>query len=179
MIREKLPKNSLEKIEKILRVHVRRIKYYSRIEGIYRFTDWSDKVSEKYLDTSKDVPVCQESNMINFGSLQITEKFLHIVKEIYPNYSVYVSGNFYYPPTGFMGWHTNSDAPCERVYITWTSERNKSFFRYKIGGEIITDFDDEGLTVRRFKVDSGPPYLWHCVGSECDRFSFGFRLYET
>ena len=92
---------------------------------------------------------------------------------------IVVSGQFYYPPTGFMGWHTNCDAPCERFYITWASEDKKSFFRYYDyeKDEIITDYDDKGITVRRFHIPDRAPHLWHCVGSECDRLSIGFRIH--
>ena len=92
---------------------------------------------------------------------------------------VVVSGQFYYPPTGYMGWHTNCGDPCERFYITWASEDKKSFFRYYDyeKDEIITDYDDKGITVRRFHIPDRAPHLWHCVGSECDRLSIGFRVY--
>lgn len=181
MIREDFPDSTVSEIDRILRTHVPRIKYYAKASGIYTVPDWMEKVSERYLNTSLDVPVCTESNLVNFGPMRITQKFVHLAKELYPGYQVHVSGNFYYPPTGFMGWHTNNDAPCDRVYITWASEAGKSFFRYRDPeiGNIITDYDDKGITIRRFKVTSEPPHLWHCVGSECDRLSFGLRLYEA
>ena len=78
--------------------------------------------------------------------------------------------------TGFMGWHTNSDNPCQRLYITWTPEGNKSFFRYLKGDEVITDYDDADFTVRMFDVTAQEPYMWHCVGSETDRISMGFAI---
>jgi len=92
---------------------------------------------------------------------------------------VFVSGQFYYPPTGYMGWHTNAGAPCERFYITWASEDKKSFFRYYDyeKDEIITDYDDKGITIRQFNIPDRAPHLWHCVGSECDRLSIGFRVH--
>ena len=94
------------------------------------------------------------------------------------NAKVILRGTFYYPPTGYMGWHTNCATPGERFYITWASEDKKSFFRYYDyeKDEIITDYDDKGLTVRQFKVPESEPYFWHCVGSECDRFSFGYMI---
>ena len=77
-----------------------------------------------------------------------------------------------------MGWHTNYDQPGHRLYITYSSENNKSFFRYRNRGEnqIMTDYDDKGITIREFLVPYKKPYFWHCVGSECDRISFGFCL---
>jgi hypothetical protein len=179
-IREEYPEKITSEINRILSVNLPRIKYYARLEGIYKDPEWEDKVSLRYLDTSQDIPTCNEKNLFNFGDLRITQKFIHLIKEVYPGKHVAVSGNFYYASTGFMGWHTNSDSPCDRVYITWASEGGKSFFRYRDdNGDIITDYDDPGITVRRFNIPENPPHLWHCVGSECDRLSFGFRLYET
>ena len=115
------------------------------------------------------------------GGQRLSNDVVKIRKILEDKYGgeVVVSGQFYYPPTGFMGWHTNCDAPCERFYITWASEDKKSFFRYYDyeKDEIITDYDDKGLTVRQFNIPDRPPHLWHCVGSECDRLSIGFRVY--
>jgi hypothetical protein len=97
-------------------------------------------------------------------------------QNFYPGYDVKSSGDFHYPKTGYMGWHTNHDNPLERVYITYATEERKSFFRYIENGKMITDYDNKGITVRQFKVTDKPPYFWHCVGSECDRLSFGYTL---
>ena len=87
------------------------------------------------------------------------------------------SGEHYYPRTGFMGWHTNASAPCERLYITY-SDTGESFFRYydEENDEIITDWDNPGLTFRLFPITDKPPHFWHCVGSNCNRISLGYRL---
>ena len=108
------------------------------------------------------------------------EKIRLFLKDKYKG-EVVVSGQFYYPSTGYMGWHTNCGTPGERFYITWASEDKKSFFRYYDyeKDEIITDYDDKGLTVRQFKVTEAEPYFWHCVGSECDRFSYGFLVQSS
>jgi hypothetical protein len=80
----------------------------------------------------------------------------------------------YYEPTNYMGWHTNFKQPSTRVYLIYSS--GQSFFRYydKENDEIITDYDDEGLTIRQFditKIDS----LWHCVGCRSgNRLSLGY-----
>ncbi len=109
------------------------------------------------------------------------QKYINKIRDVLKTkYQVKVDkrGAFYYPPTGFMGWHTNCGTPGERFYITWASEDKKSFFRYYDDekDEIITDYDDKGLTIRQFTIPTGKPYFWHCVGSECDRFSFGFLV---
>ena len=76
-----------------------------------------------------------------------------------------------------MGWHTNHDTSEDRLYITYTDEDKKSFFRYYEDESIITDYDNKGITIRRFSVAGGPPFFWHCVGSKTDRYSFGYRLH--
>ena len=91
------------------------------------------------------------------------------------------SGWFIYPPTGYMGWHTNYKKSCYRLYISYATEHQKSFFRYlnPETNEIITDYDDQGITIRKFFVPPKPPYFWHCVGSNCIRISLGYRINNT
>lgn len=72
-----------------------------------------------------------------------------------------------------MGWHTNSNNPGTRIYLTYTLEAKKSFFDYVDQGEIIETADDEGWSCRRFHV-SKEDLLWHRVRSETDRISVGF-----
>ncbi len=78
---------------------------------------------------------------------------------------------------GFDGWQTGHEMPFERLYVDYTPEINKSFFRYYKDGKVITDWDSEKIIIRRFKCPQKKPYFWHCVGSETDRISFGFRLF--
>lgn len=180
MIREVYLPSVHDSIESIVNREYSKILHYAKLSGVKNFENWGNEISEHSLNLTKDTPISSSKNLFNFSFLNITPKFIHILKKIYPEKNIIPSGNFYYPPTGFMGWHTNSDTPCDRVYITWASEAGKSFFRYRDPetGHIITDYDDKGITTRRFKVTSEPPHLWHCVGSECDRLSFGLRLYE-
>ena len=86
------------------------------------------------------------------------------------------SGHFWYPPGGYMGWHTNSEAPGWRLYITHTDEPEKSFFRYRHPDteQIITSMDSE-WDVRMFFVSHDRP-LWHTVYSDTNRFSLGYIL---
>ena len=54
----------------------------------------------------------------------------------------------YYPPGGFVGWHTNYDANAYQVLFTW-SETGEGFFEYydKQKDEIIKIDDVPGSTV--------------------------------
>ena len=86
------------------------------------------------------------------------------------------SGMFLYPPGGYCGWHTNSDTPGERIYISWCKDAKKSFFRYidSFTGEMVTKYESQGWNVNRFQIP-GDALLWHCVYSDTVRFSIGFH----
>jgi hypothetical protein len=134
--------------------------------------------SLKYLDSIKhrDVVTGESTYMYSFSDLRITDKLYNYAAQMYPDYTPIVSGHFYYPPRGYMGWHTNSDKPEKHLYFTYANKGGKSFFRSFVDGKIITDYDVAGVNVREFDISSSSPYYWHCVYSDCDRYSFGFRL---
>ena len=101
---------------------------------------------------------------------------VHQLAKIYPKSSIQMSGFFLYPADGgYMGWHTNSDAPCTRIYITHVEEGGKSYFRYRDTGEYVTSWDKPGWNLRQFEVTTENP-LWHCVYAEEPRLSIGFRI---
>jgi hypothetical protein len=87
-------------------------------------------------------------------------------------------GHFWYPPGSYMGWHTNSNAPGWRMYVTHCDEPGKSFFRYRNprSHEIVTSYDRR-WTVRLFKV-AADDLMWHTVYSDTNRYSFGYRIVE-
>ncbi len=145
-------------------------------------SDWQSYLSEDSLMSiiDQEVPHNRNKNLsrpeLETPGMAVEE----VVKRIYPDRFVWCSGYFYYPPTGFMGWHTNHNDPAVRIYINYSSEDKKSFFRYYHNGKIITDYDRKGVNVRRFLCSGSKPYLWHCVGSECHRISIGFTIkYHT
>ena len=155
-------------------------------KNIVEVPEWKDDISyDKFLELSSRKPILdtnESKNMFRADKVGMDDHINEIKNVLKTKYQVKVDrrGQFYYPPTGFMGWHTNVGAPGERFYVTWASEDNKSFFRYYDDekDEIITDYDDKGLTVRQFTIPTEKPYFWHCVGSECDRFSFGFLVHS-
>lgn len=84
------------------------------------------------------------------------------------------TGQYWYPPGGYMGWHTNSRYPGWRIYLTHSTGPGRSFFRYRDpeSGDVITSEDAE-WSLRLFRVAVEAP-LWHCVRADADRFSFGY-----
>lgn len=163
-------------IEKVITKNLRSILAHSRSVGVRTVPDWESYLTEDALLRSSNTAVSQADNLISFERLGIHRKITSVISEAFPQYKVSPSGFFHYPPTGYMGWHTNSDVPCKRMYITWAAHGGKSFFRYVQEGQVITDYDNAGLTFRVFDIQDKPPYLWHCVGSETDRISIGYRL---
>jgi hypothetical protein len=84
---------------------------------------------------------------------------------------------FWYPRGSYMGWHTNSGFPGWRMYVSFSEQPGRSFFRYRNpdSGEIVTSPDDE-WTVRLFLV-SRDRVLWHSIYSETNRFSLGYMVH--
>ena len=104
----------------------------------------------------------------------VSEKLRALIRDA--RATVHASGHFWYPPAGYMGWHTNSQRPGWRLYVTHADEPGKSFFRYRDpdSGRIITSMDDQ-WTFRVFRADRKRP-LWHAIYSDTNRFSFGYRV---
>lgn len=178
-LRVNVPKNYMDEIEDGILKYLPSILVNSKHVGVRTDPEWHNNLTEEALQGKQELAISNNDNLISFERLYIHNKITPIVSRAFPEYRVRPSGFFHYPPTGYMGWHTNSDVPCKRLYITWASEAGKSFFRYKQDGVIHTDYDDEGLTFRLFNITDKPPYLWHCVGSETDRISIGYQLYDT
>jgi hypothetical protein len=177
-LRIEFDSESVKEIDYIVSKNLQRILLNTKQVGFKETKGWEKYVSLEYLYSriNEDVCVSEENNLVNFGHLNISNKLTHVIQRSFPENDVEVSGYFHYPKTGFMTWHTNSDVPCKRLYITWAKESKKSFFRYFKDEKVITDYDEAGLTFRIFDIKKEPPFLWHCVGSETDRISFGFRI---
>jgi hypothetical protein len=90
--------------------------------------------------------------------------------------SVVNSGHFWYPPGGYMGWHTNLKNPGWRLYSSYCDEPGNSFFRYRNPdtGAIVTSMDRR-WHFRLFRITSEKP-LWHAVYSQTNRFSVGYKI---
>ena len=141
------------------------------------FPEWEKEVSEEKLISIKSKGLILDTsgnkNLVNFPRKHVV-RIKPIIKSLFPDKIIKTSGFFYYPKTGYMGWHTNHNTASNTLYLTYST--GISFFRYYEGEKVITDYDDHGFTIRTFELRNKKPYFWHCVGSDCDRFSFGFRL---
>ena len=173
-IRIDLGEDTLSQIKVILDKNIKDIFLHTRLKGSRRVENWQDFLTKESIPEINDDS--HTTNMINFSGLNISQKMQPIIQKYFKDKVVRPTGFFHYPDTGYMGWHTNSNNACKRLYITYVEEAGKSFFRYLKDDKVITDYDDKGFTVRMFDVAAQEPYFWHCVGSEIDRLSFGFSV---
>lgn len=147
-----------------------------------------DDISD--IRTNTDLSNCLVFHTTNLDGSIIDEEVMAIrqradvivadrIEKLFPKsmrVNVNVSGHFLYPPSGFMGWHTNSRKPAIRFYVTHAEEKNKSFFRYRDPetGDIVTSYDNE-WDFRMFNIIKEKPF-WHCVYSETFRWSLGYMV---
>ena len=86
----------------------------------------------------------------------------------------------YYPPGGFVGWHTNFDANAYQVLFTW-SETGDGFFEYydKQKDEIIKIPDVPGWQCRNYYFGAGHEtdlHCWHAAYTECQRITLAYKF---
>lgn len=86
----------------------------------------------------------------------------------------------YYPPGGFVGWHTNWNATAHQILFTW-SETGDGYFKYldKQKNEIVTVQDEPGWKARYYYF--GPKHLpdhhcWHAAYAGCDRITLAYKF---
>ena len=166
-----------DEINNICTKVLQEVKYNAKLVGLVENNDWDSFTSPEFLQRIRsDIPISPFNYYVDFGG-HVANKFQHILREIYPDYDIADSGYYYYPPTGYMSWHTNSNAPGKRVYITY-SNGNSSFRYLDSDNKVQEDPDNvDAPTFREFDIPEEPNRMWHCVRSEDgDRISFGFRL---
>lgn len=86
----------------------------------------------------------------------------------------------YYPPGGFVGWHTNYNASAYQVLFTWSKTAN-GYFRYLDNetGEIVTIQDKVGWQARHFYF--GPEeephnHCWHSAYAGDERITLAYKF---
>jgi hypothetical protein len=149
----------------------------------YEGKDAQEYLSKKYYDSlaGQDMPEAEKSVLL---SIQLKNKeknnIIRALAKRYPKSSIIQSGDFYYPAKGFMGWHTNSNTPGRRVYLSYSLKSNTNSFNYIKDGEVIKDFDCQGWTAREFIVsDKRNSFFWHSVDAQSPRISIGFRVFDN
>ena len=85
----------------------------------------------------------------------------------------------YYPPKGYIGWHSNADASAHNLLFTW-SETGDGYFKYidPITNETIIMPDKKGWSLKagyfgRYGSDS---VIYHTAQTNCKRLTFSYTL---
>lgn len=99
-------------------------------------------------------------------------------KALAETYNLGPSGFKFYPPGGFLQWHTNSDMPAYRVYFSHVVEPGCQFRYVKRDGSLGIQEDIPGWNIRVFRV-SKVDLFWHSVWCPVERYSFGFICQEV
>lgn len=86
----------------------------------------------------------------------------------------------YYPPGGFVGWHTNYDASAYQVLFTWSKSGN-GYFRYRDNdtGEIVSIQDKAGWQCRHYYFgpeDEPENHCWHSAYAGEDRITLAYKF---
>ena len=85
----------------------------------------------------------------------------------------------YYPPGGFVGWHTNWNANAYQILFTW-SETGDGYFRYRDHtGTIITEKDKPGWQCRHYYFGAKHEkehHCWHAAYAGCDRITLAYKF---
>lgn len=123
-----------------------------------------------------------DANQIKFGNVRfsdLTQTLAHTLNTLLEPkrlMRLFQSGRNWYPPRGYMGWHTNANVQGFRLYCSHAAVSGASYFRFQdpTTKAIVTSWDEAGWNFRCFRTDLEP--LWHCVYSETDRISFGYGL---
>ena len=146
-----------------------------------------DRVGQAALDQllseGEDRPVATgDENTYRLGHLQFSEltaelaEVLNRVLKPRARMQLFQSGRHLYPQNGYMGWHTNSNVPGFRLYLSHVEAGNSSGFRYRDpdSGNVVSDWDEAGWNFRCFRTDLSP--FWHSVWSHTDRISLGYGI---
>ena len=86
----------------------------------------------------------------------------------------------YYPPGGFVGWHTNYDANAYQILFTW-SETGDGYFEYydKKTDEIVRIQDVPGWQARHYYFGSREEedlHCWHAAYAGCQRITLAYKF---
>jgi hypothetical protein len=86
----------------------------------------------------------------------------------------------FYPPGGYVGWHTNWDANAYQILFTWSLDGN-GYFRYydKFKDEIVTIPDVPGWQCRHFyfgALEEPEHHCWHSAYTDCDRITLAYKF---
>lgn len=131
-----------------------------------------------------DVPIAMPSAInlvpltdIESTSLEVAVPCRELVQEIEEEYGLMCTVAAYYPPEGFIGWHTNENVEMYNAICTYSYEGN-SYFEYEDQNNKVVRVDDTpGWTTKITKWGKDEP-VNHRAVSDDHRITFTFSHKE-
>ena len=86
----------------------------------------------------------------------------------------------FYPPGGYVGWHTNWDANAYQILFTWSIDGN-GYFRYydKSADKIVTIPDVPGWQCRHYYFgakEEVEDHCWHAAYTSSERITLAYKF---
>lgn len=86
----------------------------------------------------------------------------------------------YYPPGGYIGWHTNWNAPGYNILLTY-SETGEGWFEWQdpVTKEIHRIDDEPGWQCKvgyYGTIDEPDKVCWHAAYTDCERLTFAYMI---
>ena len=81
----------------------------------------------------------------------------------------------FYPPGGFIGWHSNANAIGHNVIFTW-SESGDGCFKFidPLTKELIVMPDKKGWSLKAGYFGQDDHEVFHCAETKCNRITLSF-----
>lgn len=136
------------------------------------------------------IPTLKYANMTHHGGkfrIKPSPKTTESLSKLFGKDWITLRGFFYYPPKGYREWHTNAyhmypDQSSQEEDFTWRAyfvkcdKDNQAWFKYiDPKTDKIEKLFDQDKIIRVFKLPK-KTQLWHCIYSDCHRFSMGIQL---
>ena len=154
-----------------------------------------DKSKGEYYCSEEFLKECLEGELIGAPHRHYAQpitKMVRVHPEIWTEYQTKVKYDFaaeigahtsallsYYPPGGFVCWHTNYDASAYQVLFTWSD--GNGYFRYydKEQDKVVHIPDVKGWQCRHyyFAPENEPENLcWHAAYSGGERITLAYKF---
>lgn len=150
----------------------------------YCSREWLDHMLQN-ADTHVGFPDQHMAQPISKMVQEDSAKFLDFRNEVKDDFTKEIGAMSsallnYYPPGGFVGWHTNWNANCYTVLFTWSKSGN-GYFKYydKANDEVITIQDVPGWQCRAFyfgRMDEPDHHCWHSAYAGEDRITLAYKF---
>ena len=146
--------------------------------------EWLDHMLLNW-ETHSGFPEQHFSQPISRMATANPEKFLGLRNKVREEFTTEIGAmhaalSNYYPPGGFVGWHTNWNANCYQILFTWSKTGN-GYFKYydKQKDEIVTIQDVPGWQCRHFyfgRKDESDHHCWHAAYAGEDRITLAYKF---